>query len=205
MALLNRRRPFHLASCVICCGMALAVLLPAFAQDQPADNKKAAANKGEKKAGKKEEEPAPLDPWTRPEGSIVKKTARYYIWYDSNGWHLRACSIRLRNFHGALRVTNGKVKSCLPVGLKERTKVKDAWTVNAERSELKFSFSTSTASDGLDIRIEGDEAQLEFDLNIDQDRAPKLFYIGRNEEHPARNPFTLPAVPPKPTRDDPKK
>lgn len=190
------------ARCVIICGSIGFAVSPALPQDKPAANKKAA-----KKPDKKDEkaDPPPIDPWNRPEGSIVEKTARYYIWYDSNGWHLRACSIRLRNFHGVVRVTNGKVKSCIPVGLKERTKVKDLWTVNADRSELKFSFSTSTKSDGLDIKFEGDEAQLEFDLNIDQDRAAKLMYIGKNEEHPTRNPFTLPAVPPKPNKDAAKK
>jgi hypothetical protein len=204
MAPATRRPAFRLARCAICCGIVLAASIAGFTQDKPAENKKAAAKKGDKKSGEKEAEPSPVNPWNRPEGSIVKKTARYYIWYDSNGWHLRACSIRLRNFHGTLRVTDGKVKSCVPVGLKERTKVKDAWAVNEDRSELKFAFSTSTASDGLDIRIEGDDAQLEFDLNIDQERAPKVIYLGRSEEHPAKNPFTLPAVPPKPPKDDDK-
>jgi hypothetical protein len=181
-------------------GVMLAVTSLGFSEDKkPADTK---ATSKKKNAGAKG---VPIDPWNRPEGSIVEKTARYYLWYDSGGWHLRACSIRQRNFHGTVRVTNGKVKSCVSVGLKERSKTGDAWTVNEDRSELRFSFSTSTRSDGLDIRIEGDEAQLEFDLNIDKDRAPKLMHIGKNEQHPATNPFTLPAVPLRSTKDASKK
>ena len=34
--------------------------------------------------------PRVIDPFDRPEGSIVDQTARFYVWYDSKGWHLRA-------------------------------------------------------------------------------------------------------------------
>ncbi len=106
----------------------------------------------------------------------------------------------LRNFHGTLRVTNGKVKSCIPVGLKERSKTGDAWTVSDDRSVLKYNFSTSIKSDGLDIQIDGDDAEVEFDLHIDKEQGPRLVFIGRNQQHPASNPFKLPAAPPKPKK-----
>jgi hypothetical protein len=157
---------------------------PAFAQ-QPA-RKKAA--------------PAEIDPWYRPEGSIVDKSMRYYVWYEGNVWHLRACARTLRNFHGTLRVTGGTVKSCLPVGLKERSKTGDVWSVNADRTVLKFNFSTLNKSDGLDIRIDGDEAEIEFDLHIGQQQGPRLVFIGKNQQHPPGNPFKLPAAPPKPKK-----
>jgi hypothetical protein len=50
----------------------------------------------------------------------------------------------------------------------------------------------------LDIEIDGDDAQVEFDLHIDNQNAPRLVFIGRGEKHPPANPFTLPAAPPKP-------
>jgi hypothetical protein len=152
---------------------------------------------GKKAGGGKKVE---IDPWYRPEGSIVDKSRRYYVWYEGNVWHLRSCAQTLRNFHGTLRVTDGKVKSVIPVGLKERTRAKDAWTVNDDRTVLKFSFSTSTKSDGLDIQIDGDDAEVEFDLQIDKEQGPKLIFLGRNQQHPASNPFKLPAAPPKPKK-----
>jgi hypothetical protein len=103
-----------------------------------------------------------------------------------------------KTFHGALRVTGGTVKACVPIGLRERTKTIEGWSVNEDRTLLKFSFETSVKSDGLDIQIDGDEAEIEFDLHIDKEHAPRLVLIGKGQQHPAANPFTLPAAPPRP-------
>lgn len=137
-----------------------------------------------------------LDPWNRPEGSIVDQTARYYVWYDTKGWHIRCTAKGLRTFHGTVRVKDARIKSCLPVGLKDgRQKGQpDAWRVNDKRSELTFRFRTAAKSDGFDINIEGD-GQVEFDLGIDEQKKPQAVFVGRGKGHPAKAPFSLPVTP----------
>jgi hypothetical protein len=165
-----------------------------------ADEPKKGAD-SEKKSAKKadsESKTAELDPWNRPEGSIVEKSARFYVWYDGNGWHLRSCAKKSRRFHGAIKVKGATIKSCVPVGIKKEQK--DAWSVNDDRSLLKFDFKTSTKSDGLDIKLEGDSGEMEFELAIDDDKRGNFVFIGNKEQHPPKNPFTLPAAPEKPKK-----
>ena len=137
-----------------------------------------------------------LDPWDRPEGSIVDQTARYYVWYDSQGWHIRSTAKGLRTFHGTVRVKDARIKSCVPVGLKDgRQKgMPDAWRVNDKRSELTFRFRTAAKSDGFDINVEGD-GQIEFDLAIDEQKKPQAIFVGGGKGHPDNVPFSLPATP----------
>jgi hypothetical protein len=139
-----------------------------------------------------------LDPWGRPEGSIVDQTARYYVWYDATGWHIRSTAKGTRTFHGAVRVKDARIKSCVPVGLSDGKQKgqPDAWRVNDKRSELTFRFKTSTKSDGFDIAVEG-EGTIEFELSIDGEQKPQAIFVGQKTRHPAKSPFSQPAAPPK--------
>ena len=139
-----------------------------------------------------------LDPWNRPEGSIVDQTARYYVWYDASGWHLRSTAKGLRTFSGAVRVKGARIKSAVPVGLSDgKQKGKpDAWRVNEKRSELTFRFRTAAKSDGFDIDVEG-EGTIEFELAIDGEQKPQAIFVGAKKRHPQSAPFVLPATPTK--------
>jgi hypothetical protein len=155
-----------------------------------------------KKAPKARAESAPLDPFGRPEGSIVDQTARYYLWYDreDESWHLRTTAKVGRNFHGTIRVKEAKIKSVLPVGLKNDRQKKgsqDAWRFNDARTELTFQFKTSQLSDGFALKLDGEEGQIEFDLQIDNQKNPRAIFVGKGEQHPDKNPFSLPVVPKK--------
>jgi hypothetical protein len=139
-----------------------------------------------------------IDPWDRPEGSINDQTARYYVWFDKHGWHLRTTSKKGRHFHGKVRVKDARIASCISVGLKERQKnAPDAWRVNAARSEMQFDFRTSRLSDGLDFVVEGEGGEIEFELFIDKETNPKTIFVGRGLKHPNKSPFSLIAVPKK--------
>jgi hypothetical protein len=154
----------------------------------------------EKKAPKTKAEPTVLDPFGRPEGSIVAQTARYYVWYDGESWHLRTTAKVGRNFHGTIRTKDARIKSCRSVGLKNDKQKKgatDAWRVNDARSELTFHFKTGQLSDGFDFVVEGEEGQLDFDLLIDDQKNPRAIFVGRGEQHPDKNPFSLGAMPKK--------
>src|SRR5215213_10112473 len=127
----------------------------------------AGAQKEKSKKAVSNEASKALDVNGRPEGALAAKlgakSARYYVWYDKQGWHLRTTASGTRHFHGTIRVEDGKIASCVPVGLKrDGKKTQDAWRVGPDRKELKFDFRTSTASDGLDIKIDGDSAELQF-------------------------------------------
>ena len=102
-----------------------------------------------------------------------------------------------RNFHGTIRVKEAKIKSCVPIGLKDGKQrgVTDAVKFNEARTELKFAFKTGKMSDGFDLVVDGDEGQIEFELAIDNQKNPKWIFLGRALGHPAENPFSLPAMP----------
>ena len=159
--------------------------------DEPAAKEKGA--KGKAKALARE-----LNPFDRPEGSIVDQTARYYVWYDTKGWHLRTTAKGTRTFHGTIKVEGGRIKSCVSVGLDDGKQkgTPDAWKVNKDRNELRFQFKTSTRSDGFDLAVEG-VGQIEFDLGIDMQKNAKAIFVGRELGHPDKDPFRLPVTPEK--------
>ena len=155
-----------------------------------------------KKAPKAKAEPVVLDPIGKTEDKIYDQTARYYIWYDpeNEAWNLRTTAKVGRNFHGTIRVKQATIKSVLPVGLKNDRQKKgsqDAWRFNDARSELTFQFKTSQLSDGFGLKLDGEEGQIEFDLQIDNQRNPRAVFVGKGEQHPDKNPFSLPVVPKK--------
>jgi hypothetical protein len=160
---------------------------------QPAAKSKAKAQGAKPKAKVQQ-----LDPWNRPEGPIVDQTARFYVWYDSSGWHIRSTAKGLRTFHGTVRVKDAQIKSCVPVGLSDgKQKGKpDAWRVNDQRSELTFRFRTAAKSDGFDIGVEGD-GTIEFELAIDGEQRAQAIFVGEKKRHPQSAPFVLPAKPAK--------
>jgi hypothetical protein len=162
------------------------------------------AAKGAKKAPKTKTaakgELAKLDPWGRPEGSIVDQTARYYVWYDGDAWHLRTTAKGFRNFHGTIRVKDARIKSSVPVGLKKDKQKKaatDGMRISDDRSKLEFNFRTAQFSDGFELRLDTEGGEIEFELMIDNQKNPRAIFVGRGLEHPDSDPFTLPAVPQK--------
>lgn len=177
-------RPAHWTAVVCLCGLAFA------AEDAPKANKKATAAKPKEVV---------INPWHRPEGSIVAKPARIYLWYEEGAWSVRTCAQVGRQFSGTITVKGGTIKSILPVGTRKEVK-QDGWRVDADRTTMKFAFKTGAKSDGFDMKIEGEEAKLEFDLSVGDRKNPKLIFIGRGEQHPGSNPFELPAAPVKPKK-----
>lgn len=168
------------------------------AAQNPAKGKAAKGKAAKGKAAKSKSQPRAVDPWDRPAGSIVDQTARYYVWYDKQGWHLRATAKGLRTFSGTIGINQGKIKSCVPVGLKDGKQkgIPDIWKVNDARSQLSFRFRTAQKSDGFDLMVEGD-GRLKFDLRIDNQPKPAATFIGAGKQHPGQMPFTLPAAPKK--------
>jgi len=169
--------------------LALVASVPCLLAQEP-------AKKAKKKAASRAQ-PVVLDPLDRPEGAIHDQTARYYLWYDKEGWHLRATAKGARIFSGTIRLKDAKIKSCVPIGLSDGKQkgFVDAIKFNDARNELKFSFRTANLSDGFDLAVDGEEGQIQFELQIDTKKNPKAIFIGRGRQNPDSNPVILPAMP----------
>ena len=172
------------------CGLLILIATPkqGAAQTPPAKKKAAAGGAGEAQK---------IDPFDRPEGSIVNQSARFYVWYDKQGWHVRSTAKAGRAFAGVIRLKDAKVKSCVPIGLRDGKQkgVADMVKFNDDRSNVKFTFRTGQFSDGIDLVVDGDAGQIEFELTIDGKQNPKAIFIGSGKQHPTSSPFTFPAAP----------
>ncbi len=178
------------------------------AQSAPAGrDRREAAQASQKPSVKRPAGRKALDPIGRPDGQIHDQTARFYVWFDKSGWHVRTTAKQVRRFSGTIRLTDARVKSCLPIGLKERQKAAaDALRVKPDRSEVQFAFRTSTASDGFDLQVEsgsGADGEIEFDLAIDDQRNARTVCIGKARQQPGRVPFLLPVELQKPAASKP--
>jgi hypothetical protein len=137
----------------------------------------------------------PLNPRGRYSDTLVRQTPRYYVWQDTEGWHLRTASQRGRliRFQGTIKVTGGTISKLREVGLERRGSGADTWTVSEDRTQVEFEIATTSSFDGFDFTITGADAQLEFDLSMGKRQFPKRIYIGRDGQHPAETKFTLAA------------
>lgn len=137
----------------------------------------------------------PLNPRGRYSNTLVRQTPRYYLWQDSEGWHLRTASQqgRLIRFQGSITVSGGTIGKLREVGLERRGGAADTWTVSEDRTQVDFEIATAGSFDGFDFTISGAQAQIEFDLSMGKRQFPRRIYIGRDGQHPAETKFTLPA------------
>ncbi len=136
---------------------------------------------------------AELDPIGPPQGILTGLSTRFYLWYSGNRWHLRTTSKKYVRFRGIIRVLNGGLSSARQVGF-ERSQV-DSWIYLPEKGEIHFAFKCGPSFDGLDFRIAGTDAMVEFDLQTLGKKNPNVVYIGREQKHPPAVPFAFPGKP----------
>lgn len=137
--------------------------------------------------------PEALDPAGRPEGQIFNQPARYYIWHDSEGWRIRAASVKTNAFAGTVTVRGGRIERWHGVGLDaNKGKAADQFRVSGDRTRLEFQFTVGKKSDGFDLKVSGDRPVLTFDLRVNGAAAkPKALFLGKAKAHPAAHPFAL--------------
>lgn len=145
------------------------------------------------RSGANPEESRPLNPRGRMDDHPTDKPARYYLWEDVEGWHLRSCSRHVNKFEGQVRIEQGKFRKLRPIGIDPKGRGADQWVVNKERNELKFRLSTAQLFDGFDFTVEGLDAELEFELLINGKRMPARIFVGRDGQHPPEAKFSFPA------------
>ncbi len=137
----------------------------------------------------------PLDPQGRFSNDLTGQPPRYYVWRDSEGWHLRSASQRGRliRFHGSITLTGGTFNKLRPVGLERRGSAADSWQVSEDRSRVDFEIKTTSSFDGFDFSVNDRDAYITFDLSMGNRKFLKRIYIGSDGQHPANAEFTLPA------------
>ena len=159
----------------------------------------------QKEEPKESETERPLNPYGHMAGMLTDQPARFYVWYeDQEGWHLRSAATKrgLIKFEGTVRVINGELRRCRPIGLDSKGKYADQWSLDKERRELKFMFWTAQVFDGFDFNVAPRTAELEFELKVGGREQPKRIFIGGKGQHPPKVRFTLPAAPEPPAKEE---
>lgn len=177
---------------------AVLLLVPAQAAGQ-------GKGKGAKKKPAQPKEIEDIDPTGRFEGGIIDQSSSFFLWFDEGEWRLRTGSTNKKtNFTGTIKVKNGTFASWHGAGLDKGKKNPDVFRINNERTELTFSFITNGRADGINFKIKGDDAVLEFALNAEGRNGPKVVKIGKEKSNPSGMPFRIRAKPPE-SDDKPKK
>ena len=140
-----------------------------------------------------------IDPNGRPPGTHAGATARYALWHDGEGWHLRTMTAEQEHqFRGYIVAHKGIIVQAHATTLEGSGAKADRWKLGPEKHRLTFDFSTKGGEDGIDWRVEGNDPELEFFLEIGE-KGPKFIadriFIGASGAHPSSGPFSLPAHP----------
>jgi len=167
-----------------------------------------APGQGKGKGKKKNVQPKEIediDPVGRFEGGIIDQFTSFFLWVEDGEWRLRTGSTNKRaTFTGTIKVKNGTFASWHGAGLDKSKTQNDLFRINNERTELTFSFITGRRADGVNFKIKGDDAVLEFNLKAEARNGPKVVKIGKDKLNPSGMPFRLRAKPPE-SDDDSKK
>ena len=136
-----------------------------------------------------------ISPDGRPRNYGLGEPARYYVWHDNQGWHVRCTAPKgkLIGFRGAVRLHNAKFLSIRQIGFDKRS---DFGGVNEARTEAAFKFLTANKFDGFDFNVEGtDDAKIEFELFVNGRKHPDRIFIGGKAENPKAFQFAVVADP----------
>ncbi len=111
----------------------------------------------------------------------------YFIWNDSNGWHVRWTT------KGRKHVFSGTI-TCDGAFLHAKAVSKDRkdFIKKTAADTIRFDAVAHGGMDGVDFRLSPSTRTLTFDLTVDGHRAsPQEVRIGRHKKRPASVPFTI--------------
>lgn len=130
----------------------------------------------------------------RPEVENLKDaTARFVVWTDTEGWHVRTTSLQGKpaKFSGEVRLDEATFTKLRPVGLEPKSKNPDRWELSTDRSSIRFEIVTGGSFDGFDFEINSPKAVICFDLNVGGKPQPKRIFIGKLLANPTSATFSL--------------
>jgi hypothetical protein len=129
--------------------------------------------------------------------SFTDKQARYFLWHDDEGWHIRTASnAGSVKFEGTIESSTGQFGKLRPVGLEVKGKNPDLWQVDEKRQKIEFRITTSGSFDGFDFSLpKNDSGTLTFTLKIGDKERPGRVFVGREMQTPAELPLVLAGAP----------
>jgi hypothetical protein len=136
-----------------------------------------------------------IDPDGEPAAFGKSKTARFGVWRDRDGWHLRTTSDRqVHHFQGQIRVEGG---SFTQVSSYRNAREKPAahWKLKPNGQELVFDFRGNERLDGIRFKVSPGADRVMLTLRIDESDAVGQVYVGRKNQFPEVLPMSLPAWP----------
>ena len=144
-----------------------------------------------------------VDPAGEPKGFKPGDVDRYAVWHDKKGWHLRTTTAKVKHhFQGSITVDGGTIEAAHSLRLEKEGKLADHWRLDMPgRQKLAFDFKTDEGVDGIDFKVSASAKTIHFNLLIDGKHQAKKILIGQDNDHPAQDPFTLPAHPGKKKKD----
>lgn len=173
------------------CFLCLLSVAAAIWADEPAATSKPPAPKA--KDGQ------PLNPRGKPNtDSFTDLNARYFVWQDAEGWHLRTASKKgnVVKFEGTIELSEGQFGKLRRIGLEGKGKYADAWQVDAERQKIEFRIFTAGSFDGFDFTVaRGMNATVTYDLKIGEKVRSDRVFVGENMKRPAELPLVLAVEP----------
>jgi hypothetical protein len=153
------------------------------------------------------EEPKPkaedVSPVGKPEDFKAGQAARYAVWYDDDGWHVRTTTGAKgpHGFKGRIEIVGGKMVRLDPVAVEgkgAKKKEADTGTWNPQGTAFDFTLKTGAGhTDGFDLKVTAGATLIKFNLAVGGDEAPGKVFIGARGEHPKGAVFYLPAHPKK--------
>lgn len=129
------------------------------------------------------------DPEGQPTMLREGALASYWIWHDSDGYHLRTTTAHDR------RIFSGRIEFSGGNGWARAYQLKPNDEVKLTNQGFAFHLATERNLNGFDFRMDyGTQATLA--LELDNDKGPKVLehvFVGQNNAHPISNPFTISA------------
>jgi hypothetical protein len=137
-----------------------------------------------------------LNPVGQLKGFKAGETERFVVWHGKGSWHIRTTTARnLHHFTGKIRVEGGTITTLEPHDLEFKGKFGDWWKLSENRKEIVVDFKTDRGVDGINFQVSPDAKLVHFNLHIDGKHRKNLIFVGRDGQHPEKDPFMLPAHP----------
>src|SRR5262245_3411918 len=136
------------------------------------------------------------DPQGKPARMEKGQNARWYVWHDSDGWHLRTTTqMKAHDFSGTIQVVGGRITSVTGAKLEGRGKFNDWWQLSENDRVLTLNLRTKHGMDGVDFRVGPRADRIVVTLRIDGRDSPDQIFIGRAGSKPGTARFILSAHP----------
>src|SRR4051812_42036755 len=94
------------------------------------------------------------EPHGKPAGLEAGPPARWYVWHDKSGWHVRTTiKSKEHEFEGTVRVVGGAINHVHAAKLENKGKAKDWWALSEGNKLVALKLKTDGGMDGFDFEV----------------------------------------------------